>query len=49
MQTLGVPKVGSVSTNISCEFVRPSGRLGDYLRMVTEPVKIGAALVTISS
>lgn len=41
MQTLGVPKVGSVSTNIACEFVRPSGRLGEYLYMVTEPVKIG--------
>jgi acyl-CoA thioesterase FadM len=49
MQTLGVPKVSSVSTNISCEFVRPSGRLGDYLHMVTEPVKIGAARFTTFS
>ncbi|BEJ17145.1 hypothetical protein CspHIS471_0605460 [Cutaneotrichosporon sp. HIS471] len=44
MQTLGLPKVRSVSTNISCEFVRPSGRLGDDLYMVSEPVKIGRRL-----
>ncbi|BEJ11594.1 hypothetical protein CspHIS471_0200540 [Cutaneotrichosporon sp. HIS471] len=31
MATVGLPEIGSVSTNMSCEFVKPCGREGDEL------------------
>jgi hypothetical protein len=41
LQTLGYPVIPSVSTNLSGEFVRPCGTLGDELTIVSEAVKKG--------
>ena len=41
MASLGVPDWDSVSTNMSCEFLRPCGRLGDNLYIEGVAVKQG--------
>lgn len=41
--TFGMPYGGSVSTNMSADFVRPSGRLGDELIAEGEAISQGAS------
>jgi len=41
LTTLGAPVLDSVSTNMSQEFVRPCGQLGDYLYAEGEAVQQG--------
>jgi len=44
LSTHGIPAPTGVSVNISCEFVRPGGRVGDELIGVGEVVKLGRSI-----
>jgi acyl-coenzyme A thioesterase 13 len=41
ISTLGVAPPTGASINISCEFVRPAGKVGDDLYSVGEVIKLG--------
>lgn len=41
MATVGLPEVESVTTNMSCEFVKPFGREGDDLYIEGECIQQG--------
>jgi acyl-coenzyme A thioesterase 13 len=41
LSTMGIPPPTGASVNISCEFVRPAGKVGEELYSIGEVVKLG--------
>ena len=48
LSTMGIPPPTGASINISCEFVRPAGKVGDELYSIGEVVKLGETLTHIA-